>query len=44
MEEAHSLYRSLGFLDIEAYPEMEIPPEFKNYLLFMELDLMNDTK
>lgn len=39
MEAAHSLYRSLGFRDIEPYPEMEIPAEFKDYLLFMELDL-----
>ena len=29
---------------MEAAPEMEIPPEFKDYLLFMELDIMNDTK
>ena len=39
MEAAHSLYRNFGFCEIEAYPEMEIPAEFKNYLLFMELDL-----
>jgi GNAT superfamily N-acetyltransferase len=39
MEAAHSLYRSFGFKDIEAYPEMEIPQEFKEYLLFMELEL-----
>ncbi len=39
MEAAHSLYRSFGFRDIEAYPEMEIPAKFKDYLLFMELDL-----
>ena len=39
MEAAHSLYRNFGFRDIEAYPEMEIPSEFKDYLLFMELDL-----
>ena len=38
MEAAHSLYRSFGFQDIEAYPEVEIPEEFKDYLLFMELD------
>ncbi len=43
MEAAHSLYRSLGFYEIEAYPETEIPAEFKNYMLFMELDL-NKTK
>ena len=39
MKAAHSLYRSFGFKDIEAYPEMEIPQEFKEYLLFMELKL-----
>ena len=43
MEAAHSLYRSVGFRDIDAYPEMEIPAEFKDYLLFMELDLTDDT-
>ncbi|WP_229201252.1 GNAT family N-acetyltransferase [Arcticibacterium luteifluviistationis] len=44
MEAAHSLYRSFGFRDIEAYPEMEIPAEFKDFLLFMEIDLMNNAK
>lgn len=39
MQAAHSLYRIFGFRDIEAYPEMEIPEAFKDYLLFMELDL-----
>lgn len=39
MVAAHTLYRSIGFSSIEAYPEMEIPAEFKDYLLFMELDL-----
>ena len=39
MEAAHSLYRSFGFNDIEAYPEVEIPEAFREYLLFMELDL-----
>jgi GNAT superfamily N-acetyltransferase len=39
MGKAHSLYRSFGFQNIEPYPEMEIPEEFKEYLLFMELDL-----
>lgn len=42
MEAAHSLYRSFGFRDIEPYPEMEIPSEFKDYLLFMELDLLQE--
>lgn len=39
MEAAHSLYRNFGFRDIEPYPEMEIAEEFKDFLLFMELDL-----
>lgn len=39
MTAAHALYRSVGFRDIEAYPEMEIPAAFKAYLLFMELDV-----
>lgn len=39
MEAAHSLYRSFGFRDIPAYDEVEIPEEFRQYLLFMELDL-----
>ena len=42
MEAAHSLYRSFGFKDIEPYLEMEIPQEFKDYLLFMELDLTDN--
>jgi len=39
MEAAHALYRSFGFTDIPVYPEVEIPEEFRQYLLFMELDL-----
>ena len=39
MESAHSLYRSFGFRDISAYEEVEIPEQFRQYLLFMELDL-----
>jgi len=44
LEAAHSLYRSFGFRYIEAYPEMEMPAEFKDYLVFMELDLAEDKK
>jgi hypothetical protein len=44
MEAAHALYRSFGFRDTVAYPEMEIPAEFKDFLLFMELDLTAGTK
>ena len=39
MEAAHSLYRSFGFKDIPVYPEVEIPEEFRKYLLFMELEI-----
>jgi ribosomal protein S18 acetylase RimI-like enzyme len=39
MEAAHGLYRSVGFTDIAAYPEVEIPEEFRQYLLFMELEV-----
>ncbi len=39
MEAAHALYRSAGFKDIPVYAEVEIPEEFRQYLLFMELEL-----
>ena len=39
MEAAHALYRSFGFKDIPVYAEVEIPEPFRQYLLFMELDL-----
>ena len=39
MEAAHSLYRSFGFTAIPVYDEVEIPEEFRQYLLFMEIDL-----
>ena len=39
MDAAHSLYRSFGFAAISAYEEVEIPEEFRQYLLFMEIDL-----
>jgi GNAT superfamily N-acetyltransferase len=37
MEAAHSLYRSFGFDDIPVYEEVEIPQEFRQYLVFMEV-------
>nr|WP_315149037.1 GNAT family N-acetyltransferase [uncultured Flavobacterium sp.] len=40
MEAAHSLYRNIGFRDIPAYDEVEIPEEFRQYLLFMEIELL----
>lgn len=36
MTEAHALYRSAGFLEIDAYPGSEIPPEFQQHWIFME--------
>lgn len=39
MTAAHAMYRSAGFRDIEAYPESEIPPEFRHHWVFMEKDL-----
>ena len=41
MEAAHSLYRSVGFRDIPVYDEVEIAEEFRQYLLFMEIDLQD---
>lgn len=38
-QEAHALYRSLGFKDIAPYPENEIPSEFHGNWVFMELRL-----
>lgn len=43
MTAAHALYRSKGFVDIDPYPESEIPDEFKPYLLFMERSLRPTT-
>jgi len=39
MAAAHSLYRSVGFQEIEQYPESEIPEEFRQHWIFMELPL-----
>jgi GNAT superfamily N-acetyltransferase len=39
MAEAHQLYRSSGFREIEAYEGSEIPKVFQNHWLFMERDL-----
>lgn len=36
---AQHLYRSLGFRQIDSYPEGESDPEVLPYLLFMQLDL-----
>ena len=39
MTTAHSLYRSVGFKDIEPYKGSEIPAEIQKYWIFMELKL-----
>jgi GNAT superfamily N-acetyltransferase len=39
MREAHGLYRSMGFHEIEAYDGSEIPKEFQNHWIFMEHEL-----
>ncbi len=39
MKEAHSLYRSMGFKDIEPYVESEIPDDFKSHWVFKQLNL-----
>ena len=39
MTAAHALYRSRGFRDIPAYPESEIPDQYKAHWVFMERGL-----
>jgi GNAT superfamily N-acetyltransferase len=39
MTEAHQLYRTSGFREIEAYEGSEIPKEFQKYWIFMEREL-----
>jgi hypothetical protein len=36
MHEAHQLYRSRGFAEIQPYEGSEIPPEFQQNWVFME--------
>lgn len=40
MTNAHGLYRSFGFREIEPYPESEIPLEYHAHWIFMELSLI----
>jgi GNAT superfamily N-acetyltransferase len=39
MKEAHQLYQSIGFKEIEAYEGSEIPIEFQHNWIFMEKQL-----
>jgi ribosomal protein S18 acetylase RimI-like enzyme len=41
MKNAHQLYHSFGFKDIEQYEGGEAPPEFVPHTIFMELSLAN---
>lgn len=43
MSGAHRLYRSVGFREIEAYEGSEIPPEFQQHCIFMEIELALNT-
>jgi GNAT superfamily N-acetyltransferase len=43
MREAHQLYRSIGFREIAAYEGSEIPKEFQEHWVFMEMTLTPDT-
>ena len=43
MREAHQLYRSLGFKEIAAYEGSEIPKEFQEHWVFMEMTLEPNT-
>lgn len=39
MKEAHHLYRTMGFSEIEAYEGSEIPQEFQKHWIFLEMEL-----
>jgi ribosomal protein S18 acetylase RimI-like enzyme len=39
MEQAHRLYRSLGFTEITPYPGSEVPKAFEPHWIFMRLAL-----
>jgi GNAT superfamily N-acetyltransferase len=39
MREAHQLYRSIGFKEIAPYEGSEIPKEFQEHWVFMEMAL-----
>jgi GNAT superfamily N-acetyltransferase len=43
MTGAHRLYRRAGFQEIEPYPGSEIPDEFQQHWIFMEMELRGET-
>jgi GNAT superfamily N-acetyltransferase len=44
MTAAQHLYRSLGFIERDEYPEVEVPPQFRSQWVFMEKTLKDTTK
>jgi GNAT superfamily N-acetyltransferase len=44
MTAAQCLYRSVGFVECDAYPETEIPSHSRSKFVFMEKDLQETTK
>ncbi|MDQ1279505.1 MAG: hypothetical protein QG670_767 [Thermoproteota archaeon] len=40
---AHHFYHTHGFIDLEEYPETEVPPQLRSKWLFMEKTLRNTT-
>lgn len=41
--DAHRLYRRLGFVEVDAFPESQVPPELQGRLLFFRLDLSGES-
>jgi len=39
MNNAHNLYRSVGFKEIELYSETEMTENFQDHMIYMELKL-----
>ena len=44
MVEAHALYRSAGFYEIDEYPEVEIAPQYRQHWVFMEKRLQDESE
>jgi GNAT superfamily N-acetyltransferase len=44
MKEAHSLYRTTGFREIEPYEGSEVPKEFQKHWIFMEMKLRGEKR
>ena len=44
MTAAHHLYRSVGFIERNEYPEVEVPPQFRSQWIFMEKTFEDATK